>query len=153
VIVIRAAAISDLDAVSSLERAVFSLAAWSLRSVEEELRAVSPDREVLVALEGHDLVGYAVLTRAGDTSDLRRIAVAEEYQRRRIATRLMVALLSSPPAGECDRVMLEVAAENTAALALYERSGFVETARRERYYHDGADAVVMELRTRGAQDG
>jgi ribosomal-protein-alanine N-acetyltransferase len=34
---------------------------------------------------------------------------------------------------------------NHAARALYAATGFVELARRRRYYRDGSDAVVLEL--------
>ena len=41
------------------------------------------------------------------------------------------------------RMLLEVRADNTAALAFYAAEGFVEIARRRRYYRDGTDAVVL----------
>ena len=41
------------------------------------------------------------------------------------------------------RVLLEVSAVNSAALAFYADTDFVEIDRRRRYYRDGSDAVVM----------
>ena len=40
-------------------------------------------------------------------------------------------------------MLLEVAADNDAAQALYASAGFVEIARRPGYYPGGRDAVVM----------
>jgi ribosomal protein S18 acetylase RimI-like enzyme len=40
-------------------------------------------------------------------------------------------------------VLLEVAADNSAALALYSRAGFRVISRRADYYGHGRDAVVL----------
>jgi ribosomal-protein-alanine N-acetyltransferase len=76
----------------------------------------------------------------GDVADLQRIAVAETHRRRGVAAALL---------GACDlsaygRVVLEVRADNEAALAFYCRHGFTEVSRRRGYYADGADAVEMQ---------
>ncbi|MBA2561205.1 MAG: GNAT family N-acetyltransferase [Propionibacteriales bacterium] len=149
--VIRPATPADVDAVVSLERAVFDVAAWSPRSVEEEFDALSDGRRMLVALGGAGgagavgVIGYGVLSVAGEVADLRRIAVDARHQRRGIATRLIAGLIADARAQGCERVLLEVAADNVAGLMLYARLGFAETDRRARYYQGGADAVVMRL--------
>jgi ribosomal-protein-alanine N-acetyltransferase len=48
-------------------------------------------------------------------------------------------------ANEAAKVLLEVRASNTAALALYERHRFVRFNVRERYYSDGEDGIEMVL--------
>ena len=52
-------------------------------------------------------------------------------------------------------VCLEVAAANTAARQLYERSGFCEIARRPRYYgpRKDADALILRLNLSAPVDG
>jgi ribosomal-protein-alanine N-acetyltransferase len=44
------------------------------------------------------------------------------------------------------RALLEVRPLNVSAVTLYRAMGFVELSRRARYYDDGEDALVMELR-------
>lgn len=44
----------------------------------------------------------------------------------------------------CDRIALEVRADNTAARALYRSAGFTEAAHKPGYYDDGADGVRLE---------
>ncbi len=76
---------------------------------------------------------------AGDAVDLMRIArrpVARDVAASR--TRCWRSVTSDV------RMLLEVSADNTAALAFYAAEGFVEIARRRRYYRDGSDAVVLE---------
>jgi ribosomal-protein-alanine N-acetyltransferase len=93
-----------------------------------------------VAADPH-LAGYVVIRPAGDAVDLMRIAVAPAARRRGLARALLGAVRSDV------RLLLEVSADNTGALAFYAAEGFVEIARRRRYYRDGSDAVVMEGRT------
>ena len=45
-------------------------------------------------------------------------------------------------------MLLEVRADNRPALAFYAHHGFVEIDRRDRYYADGATAVVMQAAAR-----
>jgi [ribosomal protein S18]-alanine N-acetyltransferase len=142
--VVRAATMADLDALSSLERATFDLSAWSPRLVENELQETGDCRQVLVADRAGEVVGYAVSSVAGDTCDVRRLAVAESWRRRGVAAGLMADLLAQPRRQHCERAVLEVAAGNTGALAFYRELGFVEIARRRGYYDDD-DAVVMAL--------
>jgi [ribosomal protein S18]-alanine N-acetyltransferase len=80
--------------------------------------------------------GYVMVLGAGDVADLQRIAVAPGWRRRGVAGALL---------GACDvsafaRVLLEVRADNAAAIAFYRRHG----SSRRGYYADGADAVGMQ---------
>jgi ribosomal-protein-alanine N-acetyltransferase len=151
VIVIRAAGRADLDALTSLERAVFGDDAWSPRSLEQELEALGDHRRLLVATTASGVVGYAAAADNGETCDLLRMAVAPDHRRRAIASRLFAELF--PVGRQCyERILLEVAEDNRAALALYQRLGFVEIARRPRYYSGAVAAVVMQLDCRVADE-
>jgi ribosomal-protein-alanine N-acetyltransferase len=152
VIGIRRAGPADLDALASLERVVFDHGAWSPRSLEEELERAGQGRLLLVAADSGEVVGYAALAYNDDSADLLRVAVHPDRRRQGVARRLCDEILAGVgPA--CTRVLLEVAADNEAATALYSRLGFAEIDRRRRYYGGSADAVVMErvLTAAGAQ--
>jgi ribosomal-protein-alanine acetyltransferase len=138
---VRPATLGDVDAVTRLERDVFGADAWSRESVVAEL--TGPHRQALVAVgDGGEVCGYVVLLHAGDVADLQRIAVAPSVRRRGVGA----ALLRGCDLAGVDRVLLEVRADNEAALAFYGRHGFGRIARRRRYYADGADAVVLQRR-------
>jgi ribosomal-protein-alanine N-acetyltransferase len=144
VIVIRPAGPADLDDVSSLERAAFGSDAWSPRSLEHELSALGDHRHMLVAVAADQVVGYAAAAGNGETCDLLRMAVAADHQRMGVASRLFTELFLGGR-HRYERILLEVAADNSAALALYENLGFTEIARRPRYYSGAVAAVVMQL--------
>ena len=135
--IVRPATAHDVPAVVALEVELFGADAWSAPSVAEELTG---ERRTAVVAVDPEVVGYAV-TLASDVVDLQRIGVAATYRRRGLAHRLLAAVATG------DRMLLEVSARNTGAIAFYETEGFTEIGRRRRYYRDGADAVVMERAT------
>ena len=144
---VRPATAADVDAVAALEAAVFGADAWSRAAVAEEL--TGPGRHGLVAVDGDATVwGYLVVLVAGDVADLQRVAVAPRLRRQGVAS----ALLAACEVGACARMLLEVRADNAAALAFYARHRFAEIARRRRYYADGTDAVVMQREVAAAAD-
>ena len=139
--IVRTATAQDVPGVTALEEAVFGADAWSAASVTEEL--TGPRRHAWVA--GDPVAGYAVSATAGDVVDLQRIAVAPAHRGGGVAHALMGALLDAARDDGASRVLLEVAADNEAALALYDRHGFAEIDRRPAYYRDGRDALVLQL--------
>jgi ribosomal-protein-alanine N-acetyltransferase len=83
---------------------------------------------------------------AADEAEILTLAVDPAHRRTGIASRLLRAATAALSAGETQRVFLEVAADNSAALALYERHGFEVCGRRANYYGGGdkrVDAVMM----------
>lgn len=138
---LRPATADDVPAVHALEVAVFGADAWSEASVLEEL--TGPRRTAAVAVDP-EVAGYVVTSTAGDVVDLQRVVVHPARRRRGLARTLLGALLGDA------RTLLEVSADNEAALRLYASEGFTEIDRRPAYYRDGSDAVVMERPAGGA---
>jgi len=136
---------------ADLETLLFGPDAWSAATVLEELEG--PDRRALVAVENGEVVGYAVTMCPADVADLQRIGVRPDRQRRGVAGALLEEVLGDAVSGGADRVLLEVSADNQAALAFYAAAGFVEVDRRRRYYRDGSDAVVMRRSLRSVGCG
>jgi [ribosomal protein S18]-alanine N-acetyltransferase len=135
---IRPATDADVDAVAALEAEIFGADAWSPASVREELTAAS--RQCFVVVGDGGIRGYVVVGDGGDVADLQRIAVTPAMRRRGLAARL----LRRCDVSTYDRTLLEVRADNVAAIAFYRSQGFTETTRRRSYYADGTDAVVMQ---------
>ena len=141
---IRTATVEDAPAIAALEVRLFGTDAWSLEQVVEEL--TGPGRSAWVSVStsstsGAELAGYVITSSAGDATDLQRIGVHPDHQRRGLAGALLDAAVA-----DVDRMLLEVADDNEAALAFYRRRGFLEIGRRPRYYRSGAAALVLEWR-------
>ncbi|WP_314854718.1 ribosomal protein S18-alanine N-acetyltransferase [uncultured Microbacterium sp.] len=143
---LRTATGDDLGAIMTLERASFPTDAWSESLMAAEL--ASPHGRYLVDVEAGRVVGYGGVraVRGAADADIQTIAIAEAARGAGRGRALLRALLGE--ARECGarEMFLEVRADNPVAEALYASEGFVEIARRPRYYQpDDIDAVVMKL--------
>lgn len=90
--------------------------------------------------------GFVSAALAGDEFEIRKIGVIARARRRGIAQKMLTQVIAHMQ-GEnpaLHRCLIDVAADNSTAIAFYARQGFVEIARRRKYYAHGADAIVME---------
>ncbi len=151
-IALRHAALADLDAMVALDRAAFGASAWSRQLFEGEFAQVGTSRKILVAVDlasddaATTMVGHAVGRYVADTADVNRVAVLPARRRHGVGSQLLAALVGEAESRGCDRVLLEVAADNTGAIALYVAHGFETIDRRPRYYDGAVHAVVMQRR-------
>jgi ribosomal-protein-alanine N-acetyltransferase len=142
-VTIRPLGYADLPQVIAIERRAFPTP-WSLAMFVLELS--KPSSVCLAAARStaaqEALVGYLICSRYADVWHLMNIAVDPPALRRGIGSALIERLLEL--AGPGGSYTLEVRPSNPAAIALYERFGFVPAGTRPRYYADtGEDALVM----------
>lgn len=143
---VRAATEADIDAIASLESESLGIDAWSPALVRDGVLAQLPTVAYLAAVAPDDtLLGYAVVSAAGDDAELQRIAVDPSVRRQRVGARLLVAVRDHADAHGATRLLLEVREDNHAARAFYAAAGFAEFGRRPRYYRDGAGAAILAL--------
>jgi ribosomal-protein-alanine N-acetyltransferase len=88
-------------------------------------------------------IAVSSVALGGDVVDLLRVVVAPSSRRRGLGRDLVDQALRWARSHGAQRVLLEVAESNVAAVRLYEGCGFAVIARRQGYYGD-ADALVME---------
>lgn len=139
----------DIPGMLTIETACFPAEAWSEGMVRSQLHrsdAINLGLDERADPSSTALAGLAMGWAAGGVAELLRIAIAPSRRRLGDGQRLLSAFLAETQARGAEEVWLEVRADNGPALALYLRSGFVETGRRPRYYPDGVDAVLMSAR-------
>lgn len=142
---LRTARADDAESLASLHAAAFE-DGWGAAAFRGFL-----DRAgclVFVAAEAQSGVvfGFILGQAAADEAEVLTIAVRPSARRRGTAQRLVSALLHAATDRGVATVHLEVAADNTAALALYRAAGFVVSGRRTGYYvrtSGRVDAVTM----------
>ena len=92
--------------------------------------------------------GFALIQTVADETELLTLAVHPDHQRQGIARHMLQHWLANH-ASNAHRAILDVAADNRPALALYETLGFERCALRKAYYRrqDGSkvDAIIMQL--------
>lgn len=139
----RPATTGDLPVLLALEEQAFGSDAWGEVALREEL--AHPGRAVLVAEADAVVAGYVDVGVVADVADLHRVVVAASHRRRGLASRLLAAGRAAARERGAERMLLEVAADNTAALALYAAHGFEPISRRRGYYAGGRDALVLQV--------
>jgi len=140
---IRPARATDVDALSAIENAVFASDRISPRSLGRLIRSASAS--VLVATVGDVVVGYLVLLfRAGSSrARLYSIAIAPQQAGRGLGKALLAAA-EREAERRAASLRLEVRADNSRAVCLYERNGYRQFGRLDSYYADGAAALRFE---------
>jgi ribosomal-protein-alanine N-acetyltransferase len=93
------------------------------------------------------VVGMLVLWIIVDEAHIASLATHPEFRRQGIAKQLLVKALDTAYAEGARTAFLEVRASNEAARRMYQKFGFEEAGRRERYYKDNnEDAILMTLK-------
>jgi ribosomal-protein-alanine N-acetyltransferase len=133
---------ADLDAVLAIEQASFP-APWKREHFEHEM-SVAHGYPAVADCAGV-VAGYVCLMSLFEEAQILDIAVAPEQRGKGIAQPLMDYAIATARAQGAEVLALEVRATNGAAIALYERYGFICTGVRSKYYEGRDDALLMEL--------
>ncbi|MBO4770385.1 MAG: ribosomal protein S18-alanine N-acetyltransferase [Clostridia bacterium] len=97
-----------------------------------------------VAVLNGQPVGYAVMLYLLDDGEICTVCVAKEHRRKGIGSLLLESLVNEGKQLGIKIFNLEVRAENSPAITLYEKHGFTITGKRKNYYSNPIeDALVM----------
>lgn len=142
-----------LDAVAREKRYLAQFEAPPLERMETFVREnIAADQSQFVALDGETVVGWAdiILARAHAMTHCGYLGmgVAAGYRGKGIGRRLLEAAIAKARANGATRIVLEVRIDNTNAIRLYEKLGFITEARKRNAlrFDDGYyDALQMVL--------
>jgi ribosomal protein S18 acetylase RimI-like enzyme len=143
-VMLRRGRMRDLEALVTLELAVFATDVVSRRSFRHFI--TSPRAMLIVAEEGGGLAGY-VLVLYPPRSPLARlysIAVAPHAGGRGLGPRLLTAAEKAAKRHGRWTMRLEVHVRNKRAIARYEKSGYRLFGKHRDYYDDHGDALRFE---------
>lgn len=133
----------DLPQVLALQRSL-AFQDWNEKQFAAEIKAAYA---LCVVYEGsgtsgNEILGYAIFHLLGPDSELLSIAVNSARQRTGIGKMLLEAGQGKLDFISGDKMFLEVREGNDKARRFYERNGFAEYSRRDRYYSDGENAIL-----------
>lgn len=132
-----------IRSIMPIERLVYPRP-WTPRVFEEEIAMMhGGHRHYLIAHIGNEVVGYGGLLFVEDDAHITNLAVNPAWQRRGIATELLLELAWEARDRNFSALTLEVRHTNTAAQDLYRRFGFTPAGVRKKYYENTDDAIVM----------
>ncbi len=148
---IRLMKFSDLPRIMEIEKKSFR-SPWSERLFRHELSRNR--RASYLVFEDQDLIiGYVGMWFLPGEIHITSLAVAPEYRRKGIASRLIEEVYKAAQEKKVYRITLEVRASNKVARQLYKKEGFAETGIKPCYYSDNReDAVIMTRKLEGGGD-
>jgi len=129
----------DVAAIVALEAKVYEQP-WSETIVRDEMAQVN--RVYLVVEDDGRIVGFGGVMLVEDDAHITTLGIAPEQRRRRLGSRLLLALIDRALDAGSRNLTLEVRESNLKAQQLYEQFGFAQVGKRRGYYR-GEDAVVM----------
>ena len=135
----------DADAVAKLHAQSF-YRGWPKQDIEAYL--LDTDTPTLVVCDAkRKVAGFVMLRILGDDVELMTIAVDPKFRGKGVGAALLRACFEDLMMTPSKRMILEVAADNPAAIKLYHKLGFAKLSERKGYYArpDGqlATALVM----------
>jgi len=143
-----------IQTVANIEAMVQPDDAWNQKTLAELLEQdsirllIAYDQAKEESTSYREIVGYCLYQMTFEQAEVLRIGTDLEYQRQGIASQILNKLHELLQLNQVESLLLEVRADNTAAIALYEQQAFSVIHRRKGYYkmpHKPAvDALIMQ---------
>ena len=143
-----------IQTVADIETMVQPDDAWNQKTLAELLEQdsirllIAYDQAKEESTSYREIVGYCLYQMTFEQAEVLRIGTDLEYQRQGIASQILNKLHELLQLNQVESLLLEVRADNTAAIALYEQQAFNIIHERKGYYkmpHKPAvDALIMQ---------
>ena len=143
-----------IQTVADIETMVQPDDAWNQKTLAELLEQdsirllIAYDQAKEESVSHREIVGYCLYQMTFEQAEVLRIGTDPEHQRKGIASQVLNRLHELLQLNQVESLLLEVRADNTAAIALYEQQAFNIIHKRKGYYkmpHKPAvDALIMQ---------
>lgn len=132
----------QLEKIEEIEKACFSMP-WTIEQLRSQMKDSQHEFIAALDVEGR-VLGYVGMMYVLDEGYISNVAVAPEARRQGIGRDLIKELMARAAALDLAFVTLEVRCSNAAAIALYEKQGFIPVGKRKNYYDfPREDAILM----------
>lgn len=141
--VVRPMQEADLPRIHRIELASYDYP-WTLGNFRDSMNA---GYSVWVREAAGEVIGYYVMMAAAGEAHLLNMTIAPIWRGHGLGRELLEHCLACARTHRAGSLFLEVRPSNTAALALYRSSGFIDLAVRQGYYpgrNGREDAVIMK---------
>ena len=153
---------SDFEALLAMDQVCFPKAiAYGRREMKSYLQsegshcivAEIPGRAISGPAISGTIAGFILTERAGDLAHIITLDVLNTFRRMSSLTRFLYDLERESALRGGKRMVLETATTNKAAIALWKKHGYRETATLEHYYGRGQNAFEMQKRVERKSQG
>lgn len=138
---IRRAGPNDNDCLARLYSETFFLHHWTADWFAHAL--ARPTTRCWLAHRQHQAAGFLLVQLAADEAEILSLGVTPMARRQGIAAQLLASAIAGLSSEGATVLFLEVAATNDPAQRLYRENGFTQVSRRQAYYRDGSDAIIL----------
>ena len=142
---IEQASTDCLHEIMEIENACFGEDAFSCRQM---IYLIHQSKGIFfTAHNNNNIAGYIsfIISRRHNTGRIYSIAVAHIHRGHGVAEALIDSAIVFANKKSLRAIFLEVRTNNTAAINLYKKKGFIIRSIKKNYYHDGAAAYKMSL--------
>jgi ribosomal-protein-alanine N-acetyltransferase len=115
---------------------------WNVWRVETAIRCDSIN--VAVVREQDEVIGFGIMQYGDHTAHLALLAVHPNHRKRGLAGRLLGWLEKCADTAGIERIGVEARCDNPAAIAFYQKQGYVQLAKVAGYYRGVIDALTFE---------
>jgi [ribosomal protein S18]-alanine N-acetyltransferase len=133
-------------AVATLHRSCFPEDPWDANSIGQIMNMAGFFGRI--AWLRDDPVGFALALAYVDEAEILSLGVVPASRRAGAGTALLESVCLQARRRGVEHIVLEVAADNNAARALYAARGFTDVGRRRNYYHRAGcfvDALILRV--------
>ena len=127
----------ELDVITNIETTIFNQSYTA-----DYLETFHLNGDVLVAAVDKEIVGIIGWFSNHETAEIIMLGVIKEVRRQKIATRLLIAMLSVLKQNKTVMVFIEVRKNNEAAINFYQKNGFKINRIRKNYYQNPFDDAI-----------
>ncbi|MBQ8786897.1 MAG: ribosomal protein S18-alanine N-acetyltransferase [Oscillospiraceae bacterium] len=138
-IIIRKAVEEDVSAIAKIEKASIPQP-WSEAAFADAL--TQENAVTLVAEADGEIAGFITGVFLFDNADIYSVATAEQHRKKGVGAMLLKSFFYTLPT-EVEVVWLEVRESNSAAISLYEKSGFERVGLRKNFYEQPRENAVL----------
>ena len=135
----------DLPEVVALESD--TLSPWSMADFVSELEHPGAAQYVARDLTTDQILGHLCARIGAGEAEIMKLAVRADSRRRGIGAALLQHFLDFLLKREVSLCHLELRASNDAALALYQKKGFIRTGFRKKYYSTPEEPAIIMTKT------
>lgn len=139
----RSARFSDLDQLRQRLLEIFSVDAWDRDTLSRYLG--NRNSRWMIATRGDEIIGWVCyVIESGNTILVSNLAVVSSHRRRGIGRALLGWVIAESLKLPSYKVYLEVSEDSSAAIALYQSSGFATVKKLPGFYvqSDGIEMVL-----------
>ena len=137
---------SDVEAIATMESAVFS-DAWTAKSIEDTDN--QPQAFIVTAELDGKVAGYCIVYFVLDEGEIARIAVDNCFRRQGVGRKLLEQVERTCKEKGIIRLMLDVRESNESARAFYKSLGFEEDGVRKNFYEMPKENAVLMSKVLG----